>query len=134
MTDRPRRELVLRALSVLQVVQTGQTPADEDITLVDSLWEPLVDKLAGMEITTITNPEVVPGAQFLDLAVLLADEAKGDFGLAALPDQYDPIMAVANIRAIVMVDADLYDVTVTDPDTGVESTEEHNEPLVTEYF
>src|SRR3990167_6641937 len=110
MTARSRPELVLRALSVLGIVPAGQTPEDDDYDIVDALVEPLLERLNAEKITSITDaegnitqlddPEAIPGAQFLDVAVLLADAAKQDFGLAALP-QADPVQSEIRLRTIV---------------------------------
>ena len=147
MTARSRPELVLRALSVLGVVPAGQTPEDDDYDIVDALVEPLLERLNAEKITSITDaegnitqlddPEAIPGAQFLDVAVLLADAAKQDFGLAALP-QADPVQSEIRLRTIVSVGAtqEEYETTVIDLDTDVETTVTHrrNKTLVGDFF
>jgi hypothetical protein len=97
---RSRQQLVDRALNVLGVVASGQTPDTEDRALVDSFVEPVLARLDGKGVTTIPDADAIPAAQFLDVAVILADAAKNDFGLAALP-QGDPAMAERNLTIIV---------------------------------
>lgn len=97
---RSRQQLVDRALNVLGVVASGQTPDTEDRALVDSFVEPVLARLDGKGVTTIPDADAIPAAQFLDVAVILADAAKNDFGLAALP-QADPAMAERNLIVIV---------------------------------
>ena len=129
---RPRAELVTRALRVLNVVPAGQNPSDEDFDVVDEFVEPLLARLDGEGITTIDNPDAIPAAQFLDVAVLLADAAKGDFGLAALP-QDDPTKSEMRLRTVNSVG--VTEVTVTDyDDDGDEITYQAPEPLRTDYF
>lgn len=96
---RSRQQLVDRALNVLGVVASGQTPDTEDRALVDSFVEPVLARLDGKGVTTIPDADAIPAAQFLDVAVILADAAKNDFGLAALP-QADPAMAERNLIVI----------------------------------
>lgn len=130
---RSRRQLVERALRVLNVVPAGQTPDEDDYAVVDEFVEPLLARLDGESITTIPDANAIPAAQFLDVAILLADVAKADFGLAALP-QDDPTNSEMRLRTVVSVGVTLEEVTVVDPDTGEESTYERAETLKAEWF
>lgn len=130
---RSRRQLVTRALRVLGVVPAGQTPDDEDYTVVDEFVEPLLARLDGEAITTIPDANAIPAGQFLDVAILLADAAKGDFFLATLP-QDDPMKSEVRLRTVVSVGPTMEEVETTDPDTGETETYERAETLVGEYF
>jgi len=130
---RSRRQLAERALRVLGVVPNGQVPDDDDYAVVDNFVEPLLARLDGEGITTIDDANAIPAAQFLDVAVLLADAAKADYGLAALP-LTDPTQSEVRLRTIVSTGPTLEEVTVVDPGTGEESTYERPETLIGEYF
>lgn len=130
---RSRRQLVERALRVLNVVPAGQTPDEDDYAVVDEFVEPLLARLDGESITTIPDANAIPAAQFLDVAILLADVAKADFGLAALP-QDDPTKSEMRLRTIVSVGVTMEEVETTDPDTGETVTYERAETLTAEWF
>ena len=129
---RSRAQLVDRALNVLGVVPAGQTPDTEDRALVDTFVEPVLARLDGKGVTSIPDADAIPAAQFLDVAVILADAAKGDFGLAALP-QGDPEMAERNLEIIVSVGPTM--VTIDDYDSeGNPITIEQPEPQRTSWY
>ena len=130
---RSRRRLVERALRVLNVVPAGQTPDEDDYAVVDEFVEPLLARLDGESITTIPDANAIPAAQFLDVAILLADVAKADFGLAALP-QDDPTKSEMRLRTIVSVGVTMEEVETTDPDTGETVAYEQAQTLEAEYF
>lgn len=124
---RSRLQLVDRALNVLGVVATGQTPDADDRAVVDMFVEPVLARLDAKGVTTIDDANAIPAAQFLDVAIILADAAKGDFGLAALP-QGDPMVAEQNLTVIVSTgptmetiedyDADGNEITYEQPETS----------------
>lgn len=142
-----KADLIKRALFVLGAISTGQPPNDDDVAKVEPLIEPLFARLnaekityhrdAEGNVTQLTDSTNIPAAQFLDLAVLLADAAKQDFGLSALP-QDDPMKSEVRLRTIYSVGAtqEEYEVEVTDLDTDTTTTETHrrNITLVGEYF
>ncbi len=132
MVDRPRSDLVNRALRILGAAPVGQTPEQDDYDVVDGLVEPLLERLSAESITTIDNPDAIPGAQFLDVAILLADIAKVDFGLASLP--FDPTQSEVRLRTVVSTGPTMEEVEVTDPDTGAVTTEERIETLDPEWM
>ncbi len=131
---RPREELVLRALRVLGTVGNDQDADDDDKRVVNDLVEPLLARLDAEDITTIDDPDAIPAAQFMDLAVLLAEVSMADFSLSSLPPPNDPRMSEVRLRTIVSVDVTMEEVEVPDPDTGVLSTEERPKTLIGEYF
>jgi hypothetical protein len=129
---RSRQQLVDRALRILGVVPAGQTPDADDREVVDAFVVPLLARLDGEGITTIPDPEAIPAAQFLDVAILLAAAAAADFGLAALP-QDDPTKSEIRLRTIVSVGPTME--TVEDYDSeGEEITYERPATLHGEYF
>ena len=142
-----REQLVTRALRVLGVVPAGQTPEAEDRAVVDDLVVPLLARLNAEKITyhvdqegnvtQLDDPEAIPAKAFMDVAILLADVAKQDFGIAALP-QADPSMSEMRLRTVWSVgpSVEAYEEWVTDPDTEESSlvTRRRTETLVGEYW
>lgn len=142
-----RSQLVTRALSVLGVVPTGQTPDAEDRAIVDALVVPLIARLnaekityhvdAEGNVTQLDDPEAIPAKAFMDVAILLADAAKQDFGIAALP-QADPMMSERRLRIVWAVGPtqEEYEdyVTDLDTDTSTLTTLRRNQTLVGEYY
>ena len=130
---RSREQLVERALRVMGVVPAGQSADQEDARVVDDFVEPLLARLEAEGITTIDNPDAIPAAQFLDVAVLLADDAKTDFGMTALPG-FDPMKSEMRIRTVVSTGPTMETVETTDPDTGEDVTYDQPQTLAPEYF
>ncbi len=142
-----RDQLVLRAHSVLGLAMVGQTPAQDDLDVIDALVEPTIDRLNALGITSNTDlfgvvtqlddPEAIPSAQFMDVAILLADALKQDFGLAALP-QNNPAESEIRLRTILSTGPTMenYESTVTDLTTDVETDVTYQQPetLYGEYF
>ena len=130
---RTREELVIRALRVMGTIANDDEADNDDFRVVNALVEPLLARIDAEDITTIDDPDAIPAAQFMDLAILLADLAKGDFGLSALPND-DPTKSEIRLRTVVSVNVTLEDIEVADPDTGVVTTEERPQTLIGEYF
>lgn len=142
-----RTQLVTRALRVLGVVPAGQTPDAEDASVVDDLVIPLLARLNAEKITyhvdqegnvtQLDDPEAIPAKAFMDVAILLADVAKQDFGIAALP-QADPSMSEMRLRTVWAVgpSQEEYEEWVVDLDTdeATLTTLRRNQTLVGEYF
>lgn len=142
-----REQLVTRALRVLGVVPAGQTPEAEDRAVVDDLVVPLLARLNAEKITyhvdqegnvtQLDDPEAIPAKAFMDVAILLADVAKQDFGIAALP-QADPSMSEMRLRTVWAVgpSQEEYEEWVVDLDTdeATLTTLRRNQTLVGEYF
>lgn len=143
-----RDQVVRMAYSRLGLSETGQPADDEDLEAIDIHLEPLMARLNaekityhvaadGTTITELDDPDAIPAKAFLDVAILLADAAKMDFGLAALP-QDDPAKSVVRLRTVWSVGAtqEEYETTVTDLDTDTDTTVTHrrNETLIGEYF
>lgn len=129
---RSRADLVTQALRILNVVPAGQSPDDEDYDMVDGFVEPLLARIDAESITTVDDPDAIPAAQFMDLAVLLAYDALSDFGLSALPPPHDRTASEVRLRTIVRTDVTLEEVTDYDAD-GNEITYEQPQTLATDY-
>jgi len=90
-----RRQLVDQALDNLGVLAAGQTPADEDVSKIDALIDPMIADLAARDIAYVAdagqpgpaNGGVEP-AMFLWLAHILAYVATPPFGLQGDPSFY----------------------------------------------
>ncbi len=130
---RSRAQLVERALRVLGVVPAGQSADPEDARVVDDFVEPLLARLDAEGITTIDDPDAIPAAQWLDVAVLLANDAKTDFGLAALPG-FDPMQSEIRLRTVTSTGPTMETVETTDPDTGEDVTYEQPQTLAPEWI
>lgn len=81
-----KTQLATRALSILGKVQAGQSPASEDLTLVEGLVDDLCDQLARDDVIYIGDTGSIEESVFLPLAARLALEAAPDFGLPAVDD------------------------------------------------
>lgn len=142
-----REQTVDRALRVLGVVPSGQTPDAEDRAVVDDLVLPLLARLNAEKITyhvdqegnvtQLDDPDAIPAKAFMDVAILLADACKQEFGIAALP-QADPMMSEKRLRTVWSVGPtqETYEEWVTDLDTDVSTlvTKRRNETLQGNYF
>ena len=131
---RPRKELVIRAMRVMGTIGNDQDADNDDYRVVDALVEPLLARIDAEDITTIDDPDAIPAAQFMDVAVLLAEAAMGDFGLSSLPPPHDPRASEVRLRTVVSVAVTMEDIEVADPDTGVVTTEERPQTLIGEYY
>lgn len=87
---RTRSDLITEALGELGVLSTVEPPAVEDIAFVDGKLDATCRKLEGLEIVFVADRGQpgpiggnIPAQWFSDLAVILADECKGKFGLPA---------------------------------------------------
>lgn len=143
-----RVQTVDRALRVLGVVPSGQTPDAEDRAVVDALVIPLLARLNAEKITChvdgegnvtqLDDPDAIPAKAFMDVSILLAAAAMGDFGLSALPPPNDPMMSERRLRIVWAVGPaqEEYEEWVTDLDTDVSTlvTKRRNETLQGEYF
>lgn len=130
---RSRVQLVDKALRILDVVPNGQTPDADDRAVVDDYVDLLLARLDGEGITTIDNPDAIPAAQFIDVAILLANDAKSEFGLAALPLD-DPMKSEVRLRTVTSVPVTTETVTDVDDETGENVTYTQAETLHGSYF
>jgi hypothetical protein len=141
---RNREQVVDRALFVLGVTPVGQTPEDDDRQVVDDLVEPLFARLNAEGVTSLTDefgvttelddPDAIPAAWYLDVAVLLAAEAMAPLGVDALPPGYDPEMSRMRLRTVLSIGPTMEDYTVIDEETNEELTKYRPETLIGEYF
>lgn len=83
-STRTRRELVDQALSVLGVLTPGNAPSAEDVAAVDDHLDGLLDQLDAREIVSGIDPDEIEPRFFYPLAVCLAEEAREEFGAAAI--------------------------------------------------
>jgi hypothetical protein len=143
-----RDQVVKMAYVRLGLAEVGQPADDEDLEAIDFHLEPLMARLNaekityhvaadGTTITELDNPDAIPAKAFLDVAILLADAAKMEFGLGALP-QDDPGASEVRLRTVwgVGPTQEEYETQVTDLDTDEVTTVTHrrNETLIGEYF
>jgi hypothetical protein len=88
---RTSQDLVTEVLANLGVLSPGQNVEPEDFNYVSELLDPIVRKLAALEIVYIPDVDNIPGAFFKDLADIVAGECANKFG--ATPD--DAVKLVA---------------------------------------
>lgn len=81
-----RAALVYRALRNLGALPQGQTPSAEEYDSVDDLVMPVIAQLKALEICTIRDPSSIDDSVFLDLAHVLADAARAEFGALGTAD------------------------------------------------
>jgi hypothetical protein len=84
--SKTKTELATRALSIVGKVQAGQTPAAEDLTLVEGVAEALVEQLNATQVCYVGDIDAVEDSYYLPLARRLALEIGPDFGLPAVDD------------------------------------------------
>lgn len=143
-----RTQTVDRALRVLGVVPSGQTPDAEDRAVVDALVIPLLARLnaekitfhtdAEGNVTQLDDPDAIPAKAFMDVSILLAAAAMGEFGLSALPPPNDPAMSERRLRTVWAVGPTQEEytdwVTDLDTDTSTLTTLRRNQTLVGEFY
>lgn len=83
--SKTRRDLVDRALGVLGVLAAGQSAEVEDVANVDSYVDTTVSDLEARDIYYVADVEEVDPSIFDDLAKVLANNAREEFGLADDP-------------------------------------------------
>lgn len=144
-----RAQIVDRAARILGLGAAGQTIPDDDLDAIDPFVIPLIARLneqritwhvdAEGNITELDDPDAIPAKAFIDVAVLLAYDAMGDFGLASLPPPHDATKSEMRLRqvwAVKEASQEEYETEVYDVDTDTWNTETHrrNETLQGEYF
>lgn len=142
-------QLVERAARILGLGQAGQSLEDDDLDAISPFVEPLLSRLneeritwhvdAEGNITELDDPEAIPAKVFMDVAILLAYDAMGDFGLAVLPAPHTRAESERRLRTVWAVKEatqEEYEVQVVDLDTDEITMETHrrNETLQGEYF
>lgn len=85
MTDKTRLELVYEALANLSILAAGQTPAAEDVTVVDALVEPVLADLERRDIVFVATPDLIRPEYFLPLGQILAWAAAPKYNAASDP-------------------------------------------------
>lgn len=80
MATHTRRELVTQALYDLGVAYPGQAAASEDYSDVDKFLDGLIAQLRIRSIANVQDDEAIEEEFFRPLALLLANEAKAEFG------------------------------------------------------
>ena len=100
---RTRADLVLEALENLGGVGVGQTAGAEELGRIDEKIPSIVSTLAGTRVFYLADLDNIPDAAFAPLAMVVAYECRGKFGvtgdeLAAL--QADNERSIATLRQI----------------------------------
>jgi hypothetical protein len=99
---RTRNDLVNEALMNLGVLAAGQSPDAEDFAAVNGKVDALYARLEHQDIIDLDNSvDEIPSEIFNQLAVILADDAALEFGLAGVPpSQSNPNPVAAAIDSI----------------------------------
>lgn len=84
--SKTKTELATRALGILGKLEAGQSPAAEDLTLIEEVIDPLVSQLGLEGVTYVGDPDLIDDAVFLPLARRVALEVAPDFGLPAVDE------------------------------------------------
>lgn len=99
-----RADLVIKALDLLGVSAVGQDPAAEDYAKVDGNVDTTLASLAALEIVYVPDANSIPLETFKQVAAVLAEECKTEFGLDPNEVQKlegDRAQAESELRAIV---------------------------------
>lgn len=80
MATHTRQELVTQACYDLGVAYPGQAPQSEDYADVDKFLDGLLSQLVRRGVVYVQNDEAIEDEFFRPLAILLANEAKTEFG------------------------------------------------------
>jgi len=142
---RSRAQLVSRAYAILGLAEVGQSEDAVSLAVIDNLVEPLIARLneeritwhvdAEGNVTQLDDPDAIPAKTFMDVAVLLAYDAMGDFSLAALPPPHtrtESEMRLRTVWAVKEATQEAYE--HYDEETGAVSTRYRNETLAGEYM
>jgi hypothetical protein len=94
-----RNDLVNQALSNLGKLAAGQTADAEDFDAVDSHVDGTLSRLAIRDIATVTDDDAIPVEWFDPIAMIVADDAAPEFGMAGVPStgQEPPVLAAENM-------------------------------------
>jgi hypothetical protein len=77
---RTSADLVLGALSKLQILSPGQRVNPEDFETINQNLDSLFRKLAALELVYVADPANIPAEWFADLVLIVAGESADDFG------------------------------------------------------
>lgn len=88
-----RSALVNKALDMLGATAVGQAADAESYSKVDGNVDACLESLAGRELVYVPDPDTIDGSIFKQLAAILAEECKTEFGLS--PDE---VMKLENDR------------------------------------
>lgn len=141
-----RKQLVELAYAKMGLSEVGNSAQQEDLDAINAYVEPLLARLnaekityhvdAEGDITQLDDPNNIPAKAVMDVAILLAEAAMADFGIAAIRD--DPRMSEVRLRTVWSVGPtqEEYEEWVTDLDTDEDAlvTRRRNQTLVGEYF
>lgn len=81
MATRTQADLITQILIELSVVPEGVAPAVEDTARVQNNLPSLFEEIAGREIVYVADPQNIPSAWFMPLAVVCAYELRRIFGI-----------------------------------------------------
>lgn len=79
---RTETDLALEVYSQLRS-EEGQTPSDDDLTLITDKIGPSCEMLSALDVITVEDTDAVPNAIFIPLATYIAEQCAPD--LAARP-------------------------------------------------
>jgi hypothetical protein len=99
MATKTRNDLVNQALRNLGVLAAGQTADAEDFQAADGHIDQVIASLSARDIVTVDDDDAIPAEWFDPLAVLVADDAAMEFGLAgvpASPGAANPVLSAEN--------------------------------------
>jgi hypothetical protein len=89
--SRSRADLVGKALDVLGISAVGQTVDADTAKIIDDDIDTVLKSLAARELVYVPNPDSVPDEIFIQVAILVADSNKQNFGLQQ--DELDKLSA-----------------------------------------
>ena len=95
---RTRSDLIVRALGLLGITQTGQDPSAEDIELVDDYVDGQFARLARLRVYYVQNDQEIEDEVFLPLARIVANACAPEFGQGRDPGV--DLDAEATLRAM----------------------------------
>lgn len=83
MAYQTKTDVETKALGVLGVTTAGQPPEQDDLLRIDGYYSPVLATLAAQEVVYVGDPDNVPDAWVLQIAICLANAAKIEFGIAS---------------------------------------------------
>lgn len=79
MLTKTKIDLANKVLSLLGKTGEGQTPSDDDISLVTDLIDPACETLSGLSVIVIDDTDNIPANVFLPLAEYVTEQCASDF-------------------------------------------------------
>jgi hypothetical protein len=79
MLTKTKVDLANKVLSLLGKTGEGQTPSDDDLSLVTDLIDPACETLSGLSVIVIDDTDAIAINVFLPLADYIAEQCASDF-------------------------------------------------------